>query len=52
MEPKPPYPLRCPVCGAAMVGEKFEPDSPDFDMHHCLNCDTIVEVPQEPTDED
>ena len=41
-ERKRPYPLPCPVCGSAMVGEKSEARLPDYDSFQCLNCGTLV----------
>jgi len=41
-ERKRPYPMPCPVCRSAMVGEKSQPEQPDYDSFHCLNCGTVV----------
>ncbi len=51
-DPKPHYPLSCPLCGIAMIGEKTEPEQPDFDLHRCLSCGTVVEIPGLPPSDD
>lgn len=38
-----PYPLACPVCRQAMIGEKSSPEIEDFDRHRCLICGVVVE---------
>jgi hypothetical protein len=43
----PTYPLKCPVCGTSMVGEKSDPEAKDFDLHCCLNCGAVVRTSQE-----
>jgi len=45
------YPLRCPVCGTAMVGEK-RTDGRGWARHSCLNCGAIVELDGGDEDED
>jgi hypothetical protein len=45
---RPTYPLKCPVCGTSMVGEKSDPQAEDFELHRCLSCGTIVRVSGEP----
>jgi uncharacterized Zn finger protein len=46
------YPLRCPVCGTSMVGEKSHPEAEEFDLHRCLNCGTVVQTSGEPDVDD
>ncbi len=41
-DPRPAYPLPCPVCRSAMVGEKSTPDAEEFDKFACLNCGAEV----------
>lgn len=36
------YPLPCPVCSTAMIGEKSDPSSPDYDRFECLACGAVV----------
>jgi hypothetical protein len=38
-----PYPLACPVCRHAMIGEKVSPENKDFDRHRCLSCGLVIE---------
>ena len=50
-----PYPLSCPVCTVAMIGEKSDPERDDFDIHRCLNCGTVIDesgrvAPEQPDD--
>jgi hypothetical protein len=37
------YPLSCPVCTVAMIGEKSDPEREDFDIHRCLNCGAVID---------
>jgi len=37
------YPLSCPVCTVAMIGERSDPEREDFDIHRCLNCGTVID---------
>ncbi len=39
---RPKYPLPCPVCRNAMIGEKTSPDAQEYDKFVCLNCGAIV----------
>jgi hypothetical protein len=41
---KPPQPRHCPICGVAMNGEKSRPERELFDIFHCLNCETIIDL--------
>ena len=36
------YPLPCPVCKTAMIGEKSDPDLPDYDRFECFRCGAVV----------
>ena len=36
------YPLPCPVCKTAMIGEKTDPALADFDRFVCLRCGAVV----------
>ena len=36
------YPLPCPVCKTAMIGQKTDPALPDFDRFECLRCGAVV----------
>lgn len=36
------YPLPCPVCRAAMIGQKSDPGLPDYDRFECLACGAVV----------
>jgi hypothetical protein len=36
------YPLPCPVCKTAMIGQKTDPDLPDYDRFECLSCGAVV----------
>jgi len=38
-----PYPLVCPVCRHAMIGELSSPESADLDRYRCLNCGVVME---------
>ena len=38
-----PYPVPCPVCTVAMVGERSTPENEHFDIHRCLNCGTVID---------
>jgi len=37
------YPLSCPICGVAMIGEKSNPEREDFAIHRCLNCGSVID---------
>ena len=40
---KPRPPIRpCPVCGIAMQARKSREDRADYDIFHCLNCETTI----------
>ena len=39
---RPGYPLPCPVCKTAMIGEKSDPALPDYDRFRCLHCGAVV----------
>ena len=36
------YPLPCPVCKTAMIGEKSDPNQPDYDRFECFRCGAVV----------
>jgi transposase-like protein len=36
------YPLACPVCKTAMVGQKTDASRQDYDRFECLLCGTVV----------
>ena len=36
------YPLPCPVCKTAMIGQKTDPALADFDRFECLRCGAVV----------
>jgi transposase-like protein len=36
------YPLACPICTVAMIGETSDPERSDPDTFRCLNCGTVV----------
>ncbi len=36
------YPLPCPVCGTAMIGQKTDPKLPDNNRFECLRCGAVV----------
>ncbi len=36
------YPIPCPVCRTAMIGEKTVPTLPDYDRFVCLRCGAVV----------
>ena len=36
------YPLPCPVCKTAMIGQKTDPSLPDYDRFECLRCGAVV----------
>ena len=40
-EPQKKYPLRCPVCGVSMVGQKSSPDSETYELHRCFSCGAV-----------
>jgi hypothetical protein len=46
------YPLRCPVCRTAMVGEKSSPEAADYDRHRCFNCGATVDFSSPPDDDE
>ena len=47
-----PYPVPCPVCRVAMVGERSREDSVEIDIQRCLNCGTVlVETDRRPADD-
>jgi hypothetical protein len=42
----PAYPQVCLVCRMAMIGGRSKPESREFDIYRCLQCDlTITTVP-------
>ena len=36
------YPLPCPVCKTAMIGQKTDPSLADYDRFECLRCGALV----------
>ena len=46
MKPAPAkrYPVPCPVCRIAMIGEKREPDDTTWARHRCFNCGAVIEL--------
>ena len=36
------YPLSCPVCKTAMIGEKSIPTLAEYDRFVCLRCGAVV----------
>ncbi len=36
------YPLPCPVCKTAMIGQKSDPNLPDYDRFECFRCGAVV----------
>jgi hypothetical protein len=45
------YPLHCPVCRTAMIGEKSSPEAADYDLYRCFNCAAVVDFTS-PADDD
>ncbi len=38
------YPLSCPLCRIAMVGERSDEAGGERDVQRCFNCGTVVEL--------